>query len=145
MSLRTPLGEGRNPFLYSGNFNHTSHATPRSSSQRRSQSLPLFRAFQPACLFFQLYYMGQSQSLPLFRAFQLPEQRYKSWEELIYVAIPSFIQGISTLIVRGEGDYRDLQSQSLPLFRAFQQTRDIFWEGEDWNVAIPSFIQGIST
>ena len=43
------------------------------------------------------------------------------------VAIPSFIQGISTCVMRGKLIiFLDEESQSLPLFRAFQQVRGNF-------------------
>ena len=62
------------------------------------------------------------------------------------VAIPSFIQGISTqlLVEPLAGGWQ--VSQSLPLFRAFQlQVPPWFRSSWSASVAIPSFIQGIST
>ena len=62
------------------------------------------------------------------------------------VAIPSFIQGISTYGNMLNYNIRIFMSQSLPLFRAFQQgILDVLRRVEPLLVAIPSFIQGIST
>ena len=87
-----------------------------------SQSLLFFRAFQqPVGGGWQVCYCQRlwSQSLLFFRAFQLCKIHYDKVEEC--VAIPSFIQGISTLIGRLTKDPEVNMSQSLLLFRAFQQ------------------------
>ena len=110
-----------------------------------SQSLPLFRAFQQERLIEHFYIQDNlSQSLPLFRAFQLEKKEFYP-SSLLWVAIPSFIQGISTSMgefsvkrarrtvaipsfiqgISTSGEWEGVesnitQSQSLPLFRAFQ-------------------------
>ena len=111
-----------------------------------SQSLPLFRAFQHKYDLSFPFIIELSQSLPLFRAFQQEKarefvrRRRESRNPFLYsghfnktdlslcnrftftgVAIPSFIQGISTDII--------------PLLICLPILP----------VAIPSFIQGIST
>ncbi len=59
---------GRNPFFYSGHFNYPRY---RGYSPNSSQSLLLFRAFQPLREYLRLQtLLGGSQSLLLFRAFQ---------------------------------------------------------------------------
>ena len=63
---------------------------------------------------------------------------------VLLVAIPSFIQGISTKLVEEQEDRSIAPSQSLLLFRAFQQNPHLFSQ-QPCKVAIPSFIQGIST
>ncbi len=87
-----------------------------------SQSLLFFRAFQqPVGGGWQVCYCQRlwSQSLLFFRAFQLCKIHYDKVEEC--VAIPSFIQGISTAYI------------------------SLYQHGIVYLVAIPSFFQGIST
>ncbi len=108
----------RNPFFYSGHFNWEGEDW-NEFYMMMSQSLLLFRAFQLSQSHSSLPpYGGESQSLLLFRAFQLL-LLYPYMGEGRGVAIPSFIQGIST---------HDRGSDFSPYL-----------------VAIPSFIQGIST
>ena len=125
----------RNPFLYSGHFNNPSGFPIYFVFL--SQSLPLFRAFQQEDEDRGVLGLsGQSQSLPLFRAFQhyARENQKKSTHgacrnPFLYsghfnlavlrareggswgVAIPSFIQGISTKSFMG-GVYHGGQSRN---------------------------------
>ncbi len=64
-------------------------------------------------------------------------------DQYLQVAIPSFIQGISTLLNPSKFP-SGAMSQSLLLFRAFQRRGGRRMTFREW-VAIPSFIQGIST
>ena len=84
----------RNPFFYSGHFNNREEDGGMGENQK-------------------------SQSLLLFRAFQLMERRVLCICE-VEVAIPSFIQGISTRSGARTAWIHEV-SQSLLLFRAFQQ------------------------
>ncbi len=87
----------RNPFLYSGHFN-LRELEEEERYRVMSQSLPLFRAFQPYERHDRQYRVSvsTSQSLPLFRAFQLSRTNCSPFRRRDGVAIPSFIQGIST-------------------------------------------------
>ncbi len=134
----------RNPFFYSGHFN-TRLSYPPMGIAGKSQSLLLFRAFQ---LYgnrgnVETYFMVWSQSLLLFRAFQ----RFAPspfWRIIKRVAIPSFIQGIST--VCPQSFLENYKESRNPFFYSghFNQLSP---DGDSWKpvVAIPSFIQGIST
>ena len=118
-----PFKRCRNPFFYSGHFNRRT-GFGSTTGGMTSQSLLLFRAFQRAMAdniestlarrnpFFYSGHFNMacrggekllfklSQSLLLFRAFQLGNTcGYRHyWED---VAIPSFIQGISTKLKTG--------------------------------------------
>ena len=62
-----------------------------------------------------------------------------------HVAIPSFIQGISTCLRRGNG--KSPAHGRNPFFYSghFNKLEEARKKGSLWGVAIPSFIQGIST
>ena len=112
----------------------------------RSQSLLLFRAFQRGRLKKDRGGAGSSQSLLLFRAFQpckasMAGGARRGGE----VAIPSFIQGISTCALLGSGGACRLVAipsfiQGISTLQRFRFRQSAFF-----TVAIPSFIQGIST
>ncbi len=134
----------RNPFFYSGHFNYEEVEKGICIYCMESQSLLLFRAFQLKGKGWRsesgfsrnpFFYSGhfnmlqlgsirkaqrQSQSLLLFRAFQLFLRR-RGECQAVGVAIPSFIQGISTrLTIFLDEEQKYVMSQSLLLFRAFQ-------------------------
>ncbi len=86
---------GRNPFLYSGHFNNILVSD-----------------------LFENFLEGRN---PFLYSGHFNERVRRMNEDQILVAIPSFIQGISTYMVGTFNPHRRGASQSLPLFRAFQQ------------------------
>ena len=89
-----------------------------------------------------MYYI-KSQSLPLFRAFQLVYGKVGYVPYLAFVAIPSFIQGIST---KAKADVPRVGSGRNPFLYSGHFNLKAELHGQPpLIVAIPSFIQGIST
>ena len=111
-----------------------------------SQSLLFFRAFQLEAKAKRLRCKSRRVAIPSFIQ-GISTLYHPSLCLLTYdiVAIPSFIQGISTVIDNDLGDMYYIKSQSLLLFRAFQQGGEVVITSPSQDVAIPSFIQGIST
>ena len=97
----------------------------------RSQSLPLFRAFQHNDLG-DMYYIKEKVAIPSFIQGISTLAMAKVTMPALSVAIPSFIQGISTIIKNNCFFYKNVLSQSLPLFRAFQhfQSKPYIKKGE---------------
>ena len=110
----------RNPFLYSGHFNYKRSKFAKNLIKEVSQSLPLFRAFQ-------LWFTQNTPPL------------------VIGVAIPSFIQGISTCFST-ERFSPEKVTVAIPSFIQGISTIHVWTPSTpEEEVAIPSFIQGIST
>ena len=119
-----------------------------SPMESRSQSLPLFRAFQHEEFRYVLEsYEVQSQSLPLFRAFQQGERRCGG--------VPRWRAGRNPFLYSGHFNTRS----SGMCWNRMRSSRNPFLYSGHFNimiwgiciilrrniVAIPSFIQGIST
>ena len=142
----------RNPFLFSGHFNAGLISILIWTSPNQSQSLPFFRAFQQQT--YELLKQGTWESRNPFiysGHFNTPTELLRGrltlsvaipsfiqgistvWEDFLWgvftglVAIPSFIQGISTVRKASLTEVLSLKSQSLHLFRAFQPTTRNPW------------------
>ena len=94
--MENPYEDGRNPFFYSGHFNFA--PSPFWRIIKRLVAIPSFiQGISTDKVIYSIYpiYM-KSQSLLLFRAFQPNCPPMGTVGSLSQVAIPSFIQGIST-------------------------------------------------
>ena len=163
------LSISRNPFLYSGHFNK-GEPSFKFFTKAMSQSLPLFRAFQQNKreVWNKRYILGGRNPFLYSGHFNKILKKNIRNRIIIYVAIPSFIQGISTL---GGGRYRErVEGVAIPSFiqgistrrwvswgvSCFISRNPFLYSGHfnccphfgntcGYRVAIPSFIQGIST